>query len=141
MHSVVCIVYVERYLQTIHRPVDTPASEVFSRPSTQILFGDFSREWGRWGTGDARGMIEGDTISAAADLRDAKEGRPLFFSLHVVLLETRVIKPTFNRLIPTIFSSPLKITCAKIQISYTVFGCVQRKIVKPTLIFLESFPH
>ena len=24
-------------------------------------------------------MIEGDTISAAADLRDAKEGRPLFF--------------------------------------------------------------
>ena len=50
-----------------------------------------------------------------------------FFSLHVVLLETRVIKPTFNRLIPTIFSSPLKITCAKIQISYTVFGCVQRK--------------
>ena len=26
-----------------------------------------------------RGMIEGDTISAAADLRDAKEGRPLFF--------------------------------------------------------------
>ena len=43
------------------------------------MFGDFSREWGRWGTGDARGMIEGDTISAAADLRDAKEGRPLFF--------------------------------------------------------------
>ena len=50
-----------------------------------------------------------------------------FFSLHVVLLETRIIKPMFNRLIPTIFSSPLKITCAKIQISYTVFGCVQRK--------------
>ena len=40
---------------------------------------DSSREWGRWGTGDARGMIEGDTISAAADLRDAKEGRPLLF--------------------------------------------------------------
>ena len=36
MHSVVCIVYVERYVQTIHIPVDTPASEVFSRPSTQI---------------------------------------------------------------------------------------------------------
>ena len=38
MHSVVCIVYVERYVQTIHIPVDTPASEVFSRPSTQIVF-------------------------------------------------------------------------------------------------------
>ena len=36
MHSVVCIVYVERYVQTIHIPVDTPASEVFSRPSTQM---------------------------------------------------------------------------------------------------------
>ena len=36
MHSVVCIVYVERYVQTIHIPFDTPASEVFSRPSTQI---------------------------------------------------------------------------------------------------------
>ena len=31
----------------------------------------------------------------------------LFFPpLHVVLLETRIIKPTFNLLIPTIFSSP-----------------------------------
>ena len=36
MHSVVCIVYVERYVQTIHIPFDTPASEVFSRPSTQM---------------------------------------------------------------------------------------------------------
>ena len=36
MHSVVCIVSVERNVQTIHKPVDTPASEVFSRPSTQI---------------------------------------------------------------------------------------------------------
>ena len=36
MHSVVCTVYVERYVQTIHIPFDTPASEVFSRPSTQI---------------------------------------------------------------------------------------------------------
>ena len=35
MHSVVCIVSVERNVQTIHKPVDTPASEVFSRPSTQ----------------------------------------------------------------------------------------------------------
>ena len=43
-----------------------------------------------------------------------------FFLTRVVLLETR-IKPTFNRLIPTIFSSPLKITSAKIQILYTVF--------------------
>ena len=32
----------------------------------------------------------------------------IFFPVHVVLLETRIIKPTFNRLIPTIFSSPLK---------------------------------
>ena len=38
MHSVLCIVYVERYVQTIHIPFDTPASEVFSRPSTQIFF-------------------------------------------------------------------------------------------------------
>ena len=30
------IVYVERYVQTIHIPFDTPASEVFSRPSTQM---------------------------------------------------------------------------------------------------------
>ena len=37
MHSVVCIVYVERNVQTRHIPFDTPASEVFSRPSTQIL--------------------------------------------------------------------------------------------------------
>ena len=37
MHSVVYIVYVERYVQTINIPFDTSASEVFSRPSTQIL--------------------------------------------------------------------------------------------------------
>ena len=37
MHSVVCIVYVERNVQTRHIPFDTPASEVFSRPSTQML--------------------------------------------------------------------------------------------------------
>ena len=27
-----------------------------------------------------------------------------FFPLHAVILETRIIKPTFNRMIPTIFS-------------------------------------
>ena len=41
-------------------------------------------------------------------------------ALHVVLLATRIIKPTFNRPIPTIFS-PLKITRAKIQKSHTLF--------------------
>ena len=49
----------------------------------------------------------------------------IIFSLHAVLLETRIIKPTFNRLIPTIFS-PFKITYTKFR-SHTVFGCVQRK--------------
>ena len=37
MHIVVCIVYVERNVQTIHILFDTPASEVFSRPSTQMF--------------------------------------------------------------------------------------------------------
>ena len=64
--------------------------------------------------------------------RPSPKYRNLFFcSLHVVLLETRVIKPTFNRLIPTIFSSPLKITCAKIQISYTVLAAFNENNLPP----------
>ena len=37
------IVYVERNVQTRHIPFDTPASEVFSRPSTQMLQNNASK--------------------------------------------------------------------------------------------------
>ena len=56
-------------------------------------------------------MIEGIVVSITTMSRVYT----FFCSLHAVLLETR-IKPTFNGLIPTIFSLPLKITSAKIQI-------------------------